>query len=51
MANQDRYAGTTTNKAQVVQNLNAVFRLRANYDEFGYVNRFIGSFEVERQPI
>lgn len=36
MANQDRFAGTTTNKAQVVSNLNAVFKLRANYDEFGY---------------
>jgi hypothetical protein len=34
MANQDRYAGTTVNKAQVVNNLNLVFSLRQNYDEF-----------------
>lgn len=35
MANQDFFAGTTTNKAQVVSNLKNVFNLRANYDEFG----------------
>lgn len=35
MANQDRYAGTTVNKAQVVNNLNRVFSIRQNYDEFG----------------
>jgi len=36
LANQDRLAGTTTNKASVVANLNKVFSLRANYDEFGF---------------
>lgn len=37
MANQDHFAGTTTNKAQVINNLKNVFRIRANYDQFGYV--------------
>lgn len=37
MANQDRYAGTTVNQAQVVNNLNLVFNLRQNYDKFEYV--------------
>ncbi|KAJ3575570.1 hypothetical protein NP233_g1008 [Leucocoprinus birnbaumii] len=36
MANQDRFAGTTVNKAQVTNNLNTVFNLRANYDQFGW---------------
>ncbi|KAF7771085.1 CAZyme family GH76 [Agaricus bisporus var. burnettii] len=34
MANQDRYAGTTVNRARVVNNLNLVFNLRQNYDRF-----------------
>ncbi|KXN83969.1 Mannan endo-1,6-alpha-mannosidase DCW1 [Leucoagaricus sp. SymC.cos] len=38
MANQDRFAGTTTNQAHVVNNLNKVFSLRTNYDQFGYFN-------------
>jgi len=36
MANQDRFTGTTVNKAQVVNNLNLVFGLRQNYDQFGF---------------
>ncbi|KAJ7147675.1 endo-1,6-alpha-mannosidase [Mycena crocata] len=36
LANQDHLAGTTTNKALVVNNLNLVFRLRAHYDQFGF---------------
>ncbi|KAJ7262014.1 endo-1,6-alpha-mannosidase [Mycena rebaudengoi] len=36
LANQDRFAGTTVNKAAVVNNLNKVFGLRAHYDQFGY---------------
>ncbi|KAF8159936.1 endo-1,6-alpha-mannosidase [Crassisporium funariophilum] len=36
MANQDFFAKTTTNKDAVLNNLNKVFSLRANYDEFGF---------------
>jgi hypothetical protein len=35
MANQDHFAGTHTNKAAVLSNLNTAFRLHANYDSFG----------------
>ncbi|KAF8160009.1 endo-1,6-alpha-mannosidase [Crassisporium funariophilum] len=35
MALQDQLTGTTTNKATVVNNLKAVFKLRVNYDRFG----------------
>ncbi|KAF5362450.1 hypothetical protein D9756_002730 [Leucocoprinus leucothites] len=35
MANQDRFAGSNVNQARVVNNLNLVFNLRANYDQFG----------------
>ncbi|EKM82207.1 hypothetical protein AGABI1DRAFT_119129 [Agaricus bisporus var. burnettii JB137-S8] len=37
MANQDRYAGTTVNRARVVNNLNLVFNLRQNYDRFDVI--------------
>jgi hypothetical protein len=37
LANQDHLAGTTTNKALVVNNLNLVFRRWAHYDQFGCV--------------
>ncbi|KAJ7261979.1 endo-1,6-alpha-mannosidase [Mycena rebaudengoi] len=36
LANQDRFSGTTVNKAAVVNNLNKVFGLRAHYDQFGF---------------
>ncbi|KAJ6485521.1 endo-1,6-alpha-mannosidase [Mycena sanguinolenta] len=36
LANQDHSAGTTTNKALVVNNLNLVFSRWAHYDQFGY---------------
>ncbi|KAF8906113.1 glycoside hydrolase family 76 protein [Mucidula mucida] len=36
MANTDHYSGGTTNKAQVVNMLNTVFGLRADYDQYGY---------------
>lgn len=36
MANQDRFAGSNVNQARVVNNLNLVFNLRANYDQFGF---------------
>jgi hypothetical protein len=35
LANQDHLAGTTTNKALVVNNLNLVFSRWAHYDQFG----------------
>lgn len=34
LANQDHLAGTTTNQALVVGNLNLVFSLWAHYDQF-----------------
>ncbi|KAJ6464144.1 endo-1,6-alpha-mannosidase [Mycena vitilis] len=34
LANQDHFAGTTTNKARVVKNLNLVFSRAAHYDRF-----------------
>ncbi|KAF7371137.1 Glycoside hydrolase family 76 protein [Mycena sanguinolenta] len=36
LANQDHSAGTTTNKALVVNNLNLVFSRWAHYDQFGW---------------
>ncbi|KAF7317604.1 Glycoside hydrolase family 76 protein [Mycena kentingensis (nom. inval.)] len=36
LANQDRNAGTTVNKARVVSNLNLVFSRFAHYDQFGF---------------
>lgn len=36
MANQDKFAGTTTNKATVVQALETAFSKYSNYDEYGY---------------
>lgn len=36
MANQDKFAGTTTNKGTVVNALNTAFSKYANYDEYGY---------------
>ncbi|KAJ6468714.1 endo-1,6-alpha-mannosidase [Mycena vulgaris] len=36
LANQDHLAGTTTNKALVVNNLNLVFSRWADYDQFGW---------------
>ncbi|KAJ7330438.1 endo-1,6-alpha-mannosidase [Mycena albidolilacea] len=36
LANQDHLAGTTTNKALVVNNLNLVFNRWAHYDQFGF---------------
>ncbi|RDB23898.1 hypothetical protein Hypma_008896 [Hypsizygus marmoreus] len=35
MANQDYFAGTSSNKAQVVMNLKNVFKLRPTYDQYG----------------
>jgi hypothetical protein len=35
MAIQDRLAGTTVNKANVVNSLNSIFAQFANYDQFG----------------
>ncbi|KAJ7114063.1 endo-1,6-alpha-mannosidase [Mycena epipterygia] len=37
LANQDHLAGTTTNKALVVNNLNLVFSRWAHYDQFGVI--------------
>ncbi|KAJ7902488.1 endo-1,6-alpha-mannosidase [Mycena leptocephala] len=36
LANQDHLAGTTTNKALVVNNLNLVFSRWSHYDQFGF---------------
>lgn len=36
MANQDHLAGTTTNQATVVDNLNKAFSLYSNYDQYQY---------------
>lgn len=36
MANQDQLAGSTTNQANVVNNLNKAFGLYSNYDQYGY---------------
>ncbi|KAJ6580792.1 endo-1,6-alpha-mannosidase [Mycena capillaripes] len=36
LANQDHLAGTTTNKALVINNLNLVFSRWAHYDQFGF---------------
>ncbi|KAF9011017.1 hypothetical protein BDZ89DRAFT_1143338 [Hymenopellis radicata] len=38
MANTDYLSGGTTNQAQVVNMLNTVFSLRANYDQWGWGN-------------
>lgn len=37
MAIQDELTATQVNKAAVVQNLNLVFGLYSNYDQYGYV--------------
>ncbi|KAF9461512.1 endo-1,6-alpha-mannosidase [Collybia nuda] len=47
MANQDRFAGTTVNKVQVVNNLKNVFKLRANYDQFGPLYMHIGHMGIQ----
>ncbi|KAF9526516.1 endo-1,6-alpha-mannosidase [Crepidotus variabilis] len=36
LANQDYYAKTTTNKANVINNLNKAFSLYSNYDQYGW---------------
>ena len=36
MANQDHFAGTTTNKVTVLNTLNTAFSKYANYDQYGY---------------
>lgn len=36
IANQDHWVGTNPNEANVVNNLNTVFGLYANYDQYGY---------------
>ncbi|KAF8961945.1 hypothetical protein BDZ97DRAFT_1905388 [Flammula alnicola] len=39
MAIQDQFTGTGTNKAAVVKNLNLVFGLYLNYDQFGQITQ------------
>lgn len=36
MANQDHLAATTTNQANVINNLNTAWGLYSNYDQYGY---------------
>ncbi|KAF8074664.1 endo-1,6-alpha-mannosidase [Lyophyllum atratum] len=50
MANQDRLAGTTTNKAQVVNNLKNVFNLRKNYDQYGIMTMRYGGQQRRYMP-
>ncbi|TFK39568.1 endo-1,6-alpha-mannosidase [Crucibulum laeve] len=47
MANQDHFTGQTTNQAQVVKNLNTVFNLRANYDQFGSMMMHYGGHRLQ----
>ncbi|KAJ7691905.1 endo-1,6-alpha-mannosidase [Mycena rosella] len=42
LANQDHLAGTTTNKALVLNNLNLVFSRWAHYDQFGTMTMLCG---------
>jgi hypothetical protein len=41
IANKDYVSGTKTNQAQFVNNLKTVFKLRANYDKFGWISHWI----------
>ncbi|XP_006462232.1 hypothetical protein AGABI2DRAFT_206494 [Agaricus bisporus var. bisporus H97] len=49
MANQDRYAGTTVNRARVVNNLNLVFNIRQNYDRFDSTMMHCGGHKPQLQ--